>query len=303
MSGHAVRPPSLKAAQAIEALERLGSITLVAEELALSRSAVSHMLRRLEDDLGFALVEPAGRGVRLTARGDRFAEAARRALQTLAEAAVDEPQLSGALSVTCPPGLATFWLSERIDPFLRRYPDLRLTVSATRRLGGMQIGRADVDIAFGDASEMQDGARLLSRVSLFPVCAPSVLSGEPGIRRASDLAQFRLLHLITSVDWDRWLAAAGAVEVDAEAGVVFSDMPMVQHAAAAGQGVALGDDITAAGALAQGDLVRPFALSIPSRWSYFIRINTRGPSQLAATAFADWMSREMQTASKLRQSE
>jgi LysR family glycine cleavage system transcriptional activator len=73
------RIPSLKAMQALEALERLGSASAVADEMALTRSAVSHMLRRLEGEAGFALTEPDGRGLKLTARGRHFAIEARRA--------------------------------------------------------------------------------------------------------------------------------------------------------------------------------------------------------------------------------
>jgi LysR family glycine cleavage system transcriptional activator len=40
--------PRLKAMQALEALERLGTAQAVADELGLTRSAVSHILRRLE---------------------------------------------------------------------------------------------------------------------------------------------------------------------------------------------------------------------------------------------------------------
>ena len=66
-------------------------------------------------------------------------------------------------------------------------------------------------------------------------------------------------------------------------------MPMVQTAAASGHGVALGDALTARAALESGQLVRPFALSIPSRWSYFMRVNAAGPAAEAAQAFAAWI--------------
>jgi LysR family glycine cleavage system transcriptional activator len=100
------------------------------------------------------------------------------------------------------------------------------------------------------------------------------------------LARFRLLHLVTEADWQRWLEAAGAASVDAGAGPVFSDMPMVQLAAAAGQGVALGDSLTAQAALEAGHLVRPFSLSIPSRWNYYLRVNNNGPAAHVGEAFA-----------------
>ena len=293
------RLPSLKSLQALETLDRLGSAGAVAEELALTRSAVSHMLRRLEAETGFALTEPDGRGLRLTARGRHYALQARRAISILQAAANNSPMpMSGQLHVVCPPGFATLWLADRVGGFTALYPDVRLKLGATRVLGDFGDEAADVKVAFSDGAAMRDEATLLARVNLFPVCAPSMLSAEPGLRKASDLSRFTLLHLVTEVDWQRWLEAAGATRVDAGAGMVFSDMPMVQTAAAAGHGVALGDSLTAQAALDAGQLVRPFGLSIPSRWSYFMRVEQAGATAHVAQAFASWIRAQLPDASR-----
>ena len=292
------RIPSLKAMQALEALERLGSASAVADEMALTRSAVSHMLRRLEGEAGFALTEPDGRGLKLTVRGRHFAMEARRALAILKEAARRErAPMTGELNVVCPPGFAALWLADRIGGFNALYPDVRLKVSAARLLGDLGDEAADVQVAFSDEAAMRGKAELLARVNLFPVCAPSVLSAEPGLRKASDLARFRLLHLVTEGDWQRWLEAGGAAGVDPRSGMVFSDMPMVQLAAAAGQGVALGDSLTAQAALEAGNLVRPFGLSILSRWNYYMRVTGSGPAAHAAQAFAQWIRQQLEAGS------
>ena len=287
------RLPPVKAMRALEALDRLGSAGAVADDLSLTRSAVSHMLRRLEDDLGFPVSEPDGRGIRLTARGRRYAREARRALDIMTRAAADEPVLSGELRIVAPPGFATFWLADRIGSFAEQYPDISIHVAAARALGDIGDETADVQIAFGEAAQLRDQAELLAQTVLFPVCAPSALSGEPGLRKPSDLERMRLLHLVTHVDWQRWLEAAGAARVDPRGGPVFSDMPMVQMAAASGHGVALGDALTARSALDSGQLVRPFALSIPSRWSYFMRVNAAGPAGDAARALAGWIKTQL----------
>ncbi|MGI9511664.1 MAG: LysR substrate-binding domain-containing protein [Anderseniella sp.] len=287
------RLPPVKAMRALEALDRLRSAGAVAEEMSLTRSAVSHMLRRLEDDLGFAISEPDGRGIRLTVRGKRYAREARRALEIMTRAAADEPVLSGELKVVAPPGLAAFWLADRIGSFTGQFPDINIHVAAARALGDIGDETADVQIAFGEAAQLRDQADLLAQTSLFPVCAPSAMSAEPGLRKASDLQRMPLLHLVTHVDWQRWLEAAGVTQVDPRGGLVFSDMPMVQMAASSGHGVALGDALTARSALESGQLVRPFALSIPSRWSYYMRVNETGPAGEAAQAFATWINTQL----------
>lgn len=55
-------------------LSRLGSMREVADELGLTTSTVSHQLATLAREAGAALVEPDGRGVRLTPAGRRLAE-------------------------------------------------------------------------------------------------------------------------------------------------------------------------------------------------------------------------------------
>ena len=51
-----MRIPSTQALRALESFARHGSVWRAAEELHLTRSAVSHQLRLLERDLGFELL-------------------------------------------------------------------------------------------------------------------------------------------------------------------------------------------------------------------------------------------------------
>lgn len=50
----------------LETVDRYGSITAAAAALSYTPSAVSYQLRQLADQLGVTLVEPAGRGIKLT---------------------------------------------------------------------------------------------------------------------------------------------------------------------------------------------------------------------------------------------
>jgi len=288
------RLPPVKAVQALEALDRLGSLSAVANEMALTRPAVSHMLRRLEDELGYALTEPDGRGVLLTGRAKRYVGETRKALAIMLKAASgDDQRLMGELKIVCPPGLAAFWLVPRLKRFTDEFSDVKLTIAASRTLGDIHDETADLQIAFGDEAILDDQAELLARVSFFPVCAPSLMNTKKGPRKTSDICRFTLLHLVTTVDWQRWLEAAGVDNVDPRAGIMFSELPVMNSATEAGFGLALGDTLTTQAALNAGSLVRPFSLSIPSRWSHFMRVVPDGPTHEAAKAFADWLRREM----------
>lgn len=53
--------------QVLRVVAALGTVTAAARALSYTPSAVSHQLRGLASDLGVTLLEPAGRGIRLTA--------------------------------------------------------------------------------------------------------------------------------------------------------------------------------------------------------------------------------------------
>ncbi len=81
-----MRIPSMQALRALDSFARHGSVWRAADELSLTRSAVSHQLRLLERDLGFELLERIGKGVALTVRGKRYASDVRKALAMLGDA-------------------------------------------------------------------------------------------------------------------------------------------------------------------------------------------------------------------------
>ncbi|MDB5799045.1 MAG: lysR family transcriptional regulator [Paucimonas sp.] len=70
---------SLQQLRTLVAVDECGSFTLAAERLGLSQPAVSHLVRRLENEVGQALVT-RGRQVRLTRNGRALADTARRAI-------------------------------------------------------------------------------------------------------------------------------------------------------------------------------------------------------------------------------
>ena len=62
------RIPSTQALRALECFARHGTVWQAADELNLTRSAVSHQLRLLERELGFQLMNRIGTGGTDTAR-------------------------------------------------------------------------------------------------------------------------------------------------------------------------------------------------------------------------------------------
>jgi DNA-binding transcriptional LysR family regulator len=127
------RIPSLNALRAFEAAGRRGRMTLAAEELNVTHSAISRQVRQLEDVLGVPLFEGPRSGLRLTDAGTRLLAGLGPAFDQIDMAVrlVADTE-DGPLDVSCPGTFAMRWLIPRLHRFQAAYPgiDVRLTSSA-----------------------------------------------------------------------------------------------------------------------------------------------------------------------------
>jgi LysR family glycine cleavage system transcriptional activator len=298
-----MRLPSTQALRALDAFARHGSIWQAAEELNLTRSAVSHQLRFLERDLGFDLLQRDGKGVMLTPQGKRYAADVRKALTLIGDAAVQygDRGIRGSLTISCTPGFASFWLCTHVAEFKELYPDVALRIVTPPRLDDVSNPDVDAFIAYGHGDWPRCSVELLSAVEFTPLCSPVLLNQIGGLNMPSDVGRSILLHLDDNDDWTRWLAAAGVAAIDLGQGVVFSDMNLVLAAAMASQGIAMGDELTCRQALDTGRLVRPFDLAIRAARAYYFVIDDRRGGNAAVLALSDWMKmRLVQTAPVMR---
>ena len=78
-----MRPYTLKQIQTFLEVARQGSVSKAAERLFVTQPAVSMQIRQLEDAFGLALLEPAGRNIRLTHAGEAFLQHAQAAMGQL----------------------------------------------------------------------------------------------------------------------------------------------------------------------------------------------------------------------------
>lgn len=99
----AFRMPSLIALRAFEALVRQGSISRAALELHVTHGAVSHQVKKLEEELGMALVERQGKGVKLTAAGRQLSQQISSAFDQLRDIrrALPSEEPAGELRIAC----------------------------------------------------------------------------------------------------------------------------------------------------------------------------------------------------------
>jgi len=285
------RIPSTQALRALECFARHGTVWAAADELNLTRSAVSHQLRLLERDLGFDLFARVGTRITLTPRGRSYAGDVRAALGAIAGSAARNAGLglSGALTVSCTPGFAAFWLAPRIGAFRAICPDIDLRIVTPRRLDDVSSPDADIFIAFGSGTMQGVEVELLQQVEFAPLIAPVLANRLGGIETAADLLRADLLHLTDRADWQSWLAAADLPVTAAARGPVFGDMNLVYAATIAGQGVSMGDVIIGNAAMEAGQLIRVGDVRIASPDAYYLCTPPAKQGLEPALAFRRWI--------------
>lgn len=289
-----MRIPSTQALRALEAFARHGTVWQAADELALTRSAVSHQLRMLERDLDFHMLNRVGTRVELTPQGRAYAEDVRQALLAISGSAARNTKrgVAGNLTVSCAPGFASSWLCNKIGRFTASYPDVALSIITPLRLGEVSNPSVDLFITYGNGDFPEMQSEHILDVVTSPVCSAAMVNRMGGMPDPVDVLQLGLLHLSDHSDWAMWFAAVGLDPNLAASGVVFSDMHLVYSAALAGQGIAMGDVILSEDALNNGQLVRPFEQEVHSPLSYYIAVPLAKAENTVVQAFRNWLRAE-----------
>lgn len=253
--------PPLKALPVFEAVARLNSFSLAADELAVSQSAVSHQVKQLEKYLGEPLFSRGGRSLSLTDQGRQYLDAVSSALlqiERASEQLVGHEEARLRLSVFS--SFAVRWLVPRLPYLQRLHPqlDLALEMSSANPVLSDRVADCFITISTDAPAFSYDK---LYEERLFPVCSQDYWKrmrrelgrddhpeqrDEPPLS-PEELARFPLLstHSIfdrATGDWQAWFEAAGERLPGAVRVQHFSHMLLALEAARFHQGVALTND-------------------------------------------------------------
>lgn len=126
-----------------------GNMTVTAARMLRTPSAISLMIKRLEEELGLRLFDRAHRAVRLSAAGEQLLRHARHIL-AVHDAMLDEmaePALQGVVRLGTPEDFATSYLPDVLARFAKSHPRVALEVSCDLTLNLIDaFGRGDFDL-------------------------------------------------------------------------------------------------------------------------------------------------------------
>ena len=287
----------LSTLRTFEAAARHGSFAEAAKRLALTDSAVSHQLRRLEDALGFRLFERHGRGVVLTPAGERFHRVVSDSLAAIRDAADhigDEDDGGGRLVLACPPMFGSKWLARRFLAFQDAHPRVECEIRLMENDAIAPDAGVDVCVRFGPGGWADRWSMLLDRAELGPVCSPRLISalGRP-LATEADLEGCVLLHWDDGAEWRRWLADGGVhAFAEHQRHLYCNDLSVLIDLATHGAGVALASEALSAAPLGDGVLLRPFRRTVPAIGGWYVFCAPTALERPAVRAFLRWIGTE-----------
>jgi LysR family glycine cleavage system transcriptional activator len=285
--------PSLSLLRAFEAAARTGSFLEAATELHLSPSAVSHAIRKLEQNLGTPLFVRDGRWVRLSTDGVALMRHVGPAFDDLRRG-LDLVSTRGPklLRVHSAPSFAAQWLTPRLPGFLATHPDTEIRLSAGTDYTRFANDEFDVDIVYGRPSLETVIILPLGEETVTPLCMPKLASL---IRRPDDLLRHALIDSDNKkVRWPDWFAANGLTAPPPH-GMRFDRSFLAISAAVSGLGIALESTRLAEKEIANGSLVPILAGKAKDvRYvGHFLVFPRRALRRQTLRVFTEWITMEL----------
>jgi DNA-binding transcriptional LysR family regulator len=239
-----------------------GSFSRAADQLGLTKSAVSRRLARLEEALGARLLHRTTRRSSLTEAGARFHQRAVHALAELSDASTEIDELAleprGTVRVTAPPDLGSEYLAPLIARFTRRHPRIEVELSLSTRFVDLVAEGFDFALRGGVLRDSSLVARRIATTPLVPIASSRYLAKHGTPREPEDLSEHECILFGAEQGRARWtlIGPSGERTVSVTGRVRTDDLAFVRALTLQGAGIALLPLVGAKPAITRGPLVR-----------------------------------------------
>lgn len=264
--------PPMNSLRFFDSAARHLNLSLAAQELGVSHSAVSQQIRQLETWLGCKLFERHSEGVRLTAAGQDLQRACHPAFDMLEQrlAELQGRAASPHVVVGAPASLLSNWIIPRLEHFERDHPAIQVRLQTATDIGLLERRIVDVLIVADEHHLPAIEALPLFRETIGPVCTPGIARR---INTPADVPRTPLLHTASRpAAWEYWSQACGVALDTRQPGRQFDQLGHMLEAAAAGLGIGIAPRELAQADIRAGRLVAPLGfLATGGRFSLYAR--------------------------------
>ena len=248
---------------AFAAIVRHASFRAAADELGMSASTLSHMMRALEQRLGLRLFHRTTRSVAATEAGARFFHNVAPILKDLDQALMDVGGLSerptGSVRINAAEPAARILMDRIVPTFLERYPGIHVDLVVEGRLVDIVAEGFDAGVRLGESlPKNMVAVPFGGDGQLLCVASPAYLQRAGTPRAPDELARHACVRFrLPSGKMYRWEFKRHGQELkfDANGPITLDSMDLMIDAAIKGLGVAFVWADTARPAIDSGKLV------------------------------------------------
>jgi DNA-binding transcriptional LysR family regulator len=293
--------PSMTALVEFEAVARLGSFTVAANELGVTQAAVSRQVKFLEEALGVRLFHRLHRAIKLTSEGEALYLVVAESMQRIAGAF---DRISGGsedqeLVLGTTAAFSHFRVLPQLPALKRMQPRLKLRLTTLMFTADLRHNEVDIAVRYGSGTWQDGKSSLLFNEEVFPVCSPAWLLANGSPQSLMDIAKASLIESDSTsegwMDWEEWFQAVGVQPPRLNFALRCSLYTDAIQAAIQGQGIALGWHRLLHDLLKAGELVRLTDTSVKVSDAYFAVIpHGRAVTPITASMI-DWLRGEVGT--------
>lgn len=230
---------SLNAIRIFAIVARTGSLTAAGVELGVTPGAVSHQLKKLEDELGVSFFRRGSNSVSLSGAGQRFYQEIGPAIALIERSAEALYRDEAEINVQASTSLAVRWLIPSLDRFRDICPEARVRVDTSSASGFLAEPLPDVSIRYFRAGEPVEEWKILTRDLSRPVVSPGLLAANDGSHGISMSAVPAIQSAAGNWDWRLWCEKSGIPLQHLSFSHSFDTDDAALHACVAGLGMVL----------------------------------------------------------------
>ena len=265
------------------------SFSDAAEELHMTKGAISYQIKTLEADLGFKVFVRSTRGVVLTEEGLQLFKAIRSEFLNI-EAKLREFKGSRTQSLTV--GVSSYfasrWLSPRLMRFMQLHPDIQIRIQPMTQLFDLERQGVDVAIRWGNGDWNDAEILPFLMIPAWPVGHPDVAKRVRSVGLECAFSNLTLLRdHDESTAWSDWHTAAGLPHQIRKDTLIIPDPNVRVQAVIDGQGIAL-NDMLINDEVENGNLVRLSEVELSS-YGYFLARPASKRNANSVDMFLEWL--------------
>jgi len=272
------------------------NFTRAAVKLEISQSALSGIVRRLEERLGVRLLARTTRSVAPTEAGERLVQRLSPMLRDLDQSMADLSEFrdkpAGLIRVTTVEHAAKTIIAPALKPLLTDYPDITVEITVDYGLADVVTDRFDAGVRLGEqVAKDMIAVRISPEVPMAIVGAPDYLRQHGAPSEPQQLVDHRCinLRLPTSDTLNAWrlIQDGREMRVRVEGPLIFNTIDLILDAAVAGLGLAYLPFDQVAPYLESGRLARLLGEWTPPLPAYHLYYPSRRHTSPAFKLFLD----------------